>query len=64
MNAHVNVCGTGGMHPDLPDAFAFAVTVAACMTLVLVDHATPAALTEYAAALTGLYTAWHNRPRP
>ncbi|GHC67947.1 hypothetical protein [Streptomyces cinnamoneus] len=64
MNACVNACTNADMNTDLPDAFAFAVTVAACMTLVLVDHATPAALTEYAAALTGLYTAWHNRPRP
>ncbi|MCA6095989.1 hypothetical protein LE181_27985 [Streptomyces sp. SCA3-4] len=64
MNAHVNVCKNDGMHPDLPDAFAFAVTVAACMTLVLVDHAPPAAFTEYAAAFTGLCTAWYNRPRP
>ncbi|MEU4211780.1 hypothetical protein AB0F13_17535 [Streptomyces sp. NPDC026206] len=51
------------MNTDLPDMFAFVVTMAACMTLILVGHATPAALTEYAAAVTGVYTAWHNRPR-
>lgn len=51
------------MNTELPDMFAFAITMAACVTLILTDHVNPAAFSEYAAALTGVYAAWHNRPR-
>ncbi|MEU1374261.1 hypothetical protein [Streptomyces triculaminicus] len=48
---------------DRDEVYAFTVTMAACLALALAGRASPAALTDYAAALTGLYTAWHNRPR-
>ncbi|MFI1970691.1 hypothetical protein [Streptomyces cinnamoneus] len=49
------------MNGSASQVWAFAVTMAACVTLILFGHTTPAALTEYAAILTGLYSAWHNR---
>ncbi|MFI9240637.1 hypothetical protein [Streptomyces sp. NPDC053079] len=51
------------MNTELADMFAFAVTMAACVTLIFADHVSPADFGEYAAALTGVYTVWHNRPR-
>ncbi|MFI9202305.1 hypothetical protein [Streptomyces sp. NPDC053048] len=48
---------------DHHELYAFAITMAACLVLALSGRSGPAALTDYAATLTGLYAAWHNRPR-
>ncbi|MFE1794033.1 hypothetical protein ACFW7J_37470 [Streptomyces sp. NPDC059525] len=41
----------------------FLAILATGIILILVGHVSPEALAGYASALTGLYAAWHHRPR-